>query len=116
MLWQTRQYRQNKLFQCNQKAFYQELDGKERSAQVPPIIEEAKEFWNKLWGNPVPYKMDTEWLKEVELELENVNIQENVEITKEDATVQQRKMPNWKVSGWTEFRGFVSRGLVNIRG
>ena len=70
------------------------LDGKERSAQVPPIIEDAKEFWNKLWDNPVPYKVDTEWLKEVELKLENVNIQENVEITKEDATVQQRKMPN----------------------
>ena len=27
------QYRQNKLFQCNQKALYQELGGKERSTQ-----------------------------------------------------------------------------------
>ena len=36
------QYGQNKLFRCNQKAFYQELDGKERSTQVPPNAEEVK--------------------------------------------------------------------------
>ena len=47
-----------------------------------------------MWDNLVPYKEDAEWLKEVELELENVNIQENVEITKEDVTMQLRKMPN----------------------
>ena len=29
------QYRQNKLFRCNQKSLHQELDGKERPAQVP---------------------------------------------------------------------------------
>ena len=53
---------------------HQELDGKVRSTQVPPNAEEVKEFWSKE---------DAEWLKEVEFELENVNIQENVEITKE---------------------------------
>ena len=47
-----------------------------------------------MWDNLVPYKEDAELLKEVELELENVNIQENVEITKEDVTMQLRKMPN----------------------
>ena len=72
---------------------------KERSTQVPPNVEEAKEFWSKLWDNPVPYKEDAEWLKEFELELENVNIQENVDITKEDARMQLRKMPNWKAPG-----------------
>ena len=88
------QYRQNKLFRCNQKTLHQELDGKERSAQVLPNAEEAKEFWSKLWGNRVPYKENAEWLKEVELKLENVNIQEKVEITMEDVTMQLRKIPN----------------------
>ena len=93
------------------------LDGKERSTKVPPIGEEANEFWFKLWDNPVPCKEDAEWLKDVELELENVNIQESVDITKEDVIMQFRTMPNWKAPGWTEFRGFGSRGLlVNIRG
>ena len=62
--------------------------------QVPPNAEEAKKFWSKLWGNPVPYKYDAEWLKEVELELKNVNIQDKVEITKEYVTMQLRNIPN----------------------
>ena len=69
-----KQYRRNKLFRCNQKALYQELGGKERSTQVPPNAEEARELWNKLWDNLVPYKEEAEWLKGVELELGNVNI------------------------------------------
>ena len=64
-------------FQCNQKAFYQELGGKERPAQVPSNAEEAKEFCSKLSDNPIPYKEGVGWLKEVELELENANIQES---------------------------------------
>ena len=84
---------------------YEELGEKERSTQVPPDAEEAKEFWSELWNNPAPYKDDTEWL-EVELELENVNIQETVEITKEDVTKQLKKMPNWKASGLEGIQGF----------
>ena len=38
------QYMQNKLFRCNQKALYQELDGKVTPAQVPSNAEEAKDF------------------------------------------------------------------------
>ena len=58
-----------------------------------------KEFWSKLWNSLVPYKKDPEWLKEVELELEAFNIQDNVEIIQEDVTMQLRKMPNWKTPG-----------------
>ena len=82
-----KQYRQNKLFRRNQKALYQELGGKERSTRVPLNAEEVKKYWSKLWHNFVPYTEDAEWLKEVELELENVNIQENVEMSKENVTM-----------------------------
>ena len=93
------QYRQNKLFRCNQKASYQELGEKVRPVQILSNAEEAKEFWSILWDNPVPYKEDAEWLKEVEFKLENVNIQDKVETTKEDVTMQLRNMPNWKATG-----------------
>ena len=53
-----------------------------KSMQAPPNAEEVKEFWSKLWKNAVPYNDDVECLKEIELELKNVNIQENVETTK----------------------------------
>ena len=96
---QANQYRQNKLFRCNRKALYQKLVGKERSIQVSLDAEETKEFWSKLLDSPVPYREDAEWLKEVELEVENDNIQENVEITKEDVTMELRKMLNWKAPG-----------------
>ena len=79
---QGNQHRQNKLLRCNQKALCQELGGKVRPAQVPSNAEEAQEFWNILWDNPVPYKEDAEWLKEVELQLEKVNNHEKVETTK----------------------------------
>ena len=39
---QGSQYSQKKLFQCNQKAFYKELGGKQRSGQAPLNAEEAK--------------------------------------------------------------------------
>ena len=74
---QRNQYRQNNFFQFNQKALFQELGGKERPAQVPSNAEEAKEFCSKLSDNPIPYKEGVGWLKEVELELENANIQES---------------------------------------
>ena len=59
-----------------------------------------------MWDNPVPYEEDAEWLKEVELEQENVNIQDNIEITKEDVTMQLRKIPNWKAPGLGRIQGF----------
>ena len=93
------QYRQNKPSRCNQKASYQELGGKVTPAQVPSNAEETKEFWSIFWNNQVPYKEDAEWLKKVELELENVNIEDKVETTKEDVTMQLRNMPSWKAIG-----------------
>ena len=78
---------------------HQELGGKVTPAQVPSNAEEAKEFWSILWDNPVSYKQDVEWLKEVELELENVNIQDKVETTKQDVTMHLRNMPNRKATG-----------------
>ena len=80
---------------------HQELGGKERPAQVPSNanVEEEKEFCSKLWENPAPFKKDVEWLKEVELELQIFNIQDMVEITPEDVTMQLRNMLNWKAIG-----------------
>ena len=87
---QSNQYKQNKLFRCNQKALCKELGGKERSTQVLPNTEKAKELLSKVWDSLIPYKENAEWLKEVDLELENVNIQENAEITKKNVTKQLR--------------------------
>ena len=46
------------------------------------------------------------------MEVETFSIQENVEIAQEDVTMQLRKTPNGRHQGWTEVRGFDSRGLL----
>ena len=59
-----------------------------------------------MWDNPLSYKEDTELLNEVKLEMENANIQENVEITKDDTTMQLRKMPNYKAPELDDIQRF----------
>ena len=57
------------IFPMQPKSILSRVRWKERPAQVPSNAEEAKEFWSQLRDNPVPYKEDAGWLKEVELEL-----------------------------------------------
>ena len=66
-----------------------------------------------MWGNPISYKEDPERLKEVKLELEYVNIQDNVEITKEKITLQLRKMTNWKAPGLSGIKGCLLKRFTS---
>ena len=90
------QYRQNKPFRCNQKALSEELKRKRRETSGLPQTDDTRKFWIELWDKPVQYKEDAEWLSKVQKELEVVNIQNNVVLTKEDVIKQVRKMSNWK--------------------
>ena len=82
---QVTQYRQNKLFRCNQKtALYEELGGERKETSDPPQADNARKFQRELWDKPVKYKEDAEWLVKVEKELEVTKIQNIVVITKEE--------------------------------
>ena len=50
-----KQYRQNRTFKNNQKALYEELDGKMTQKQVMSDAEESTKFWSELWFNPVDH-------------------------------------------------------------
>ena len=54
-------------------------------------------------------------MKEVELELENVDIQENVEITKDDVTMQLWKMSNWKAPGLDGIQGVWLKRFTSLK-
>ena len=42
-------YRQNRIFENNQRQFYRELDQEEeRFDEVQPVAEESKQFWGNL--------------------------------------------------------------------
>ena len=77
------QYRQTKLFCCNQKALSDELGGKRRETSDPPQASTARTFWSEIWDKSVQYKEDVKWLVKVEKELEVVKIQNNVVVTKD---------------------------------
>ena len=74
----VKQYRQNRTFKNNQKALYEELDGKMRQEQVMPDAEESIKIWSELWDNPVDHDKNAEWIMTVEKELECVTQQGNI--------------------------------------
>ena len=65
-------YRQNRLFENNQRQFYRELDQEEeRCDDDQPVAEESKQFWGKK---------DAKWLSNLRTKV-NVKKQEKIDIT-----------------------------------
>ena len=55
-------YRQNRLFENNQRQFYRELDQEERCDDDQPVAEESKQFWGNIWSQSANDKKDAKWL------------------------------------------------------
>ena len=71
-------YRQNRLFQNNQRQFYSELDQEEeRCDDDQPVAEELKQFWGNIWSQSADDKKDAKWLQDLRSEV-------NVKKTGED--------------------------------
>ena len=57
-------YRQNRLFENNQRQFYRELDQEEeRCDDDQPMAEESKQFWGNKWSQSADHKKDAKWLQ-----------------------------------------------------
>ena len=109
----TKQYRQNRLFETNQKKLFEELDGVERETVVPDA-EESTRFWSEIWDNPVKHKENPEWLKNVEDELTGLGVQENISIEITKLRKQIRKIPNWKSPGPDGVQGYWIKNLNSL--
>ena len=58
-------YRQNRLFENNQRQFYRELDQEEeRCDDDQPVAEESKQFWGIIWNRSADHKKEAKWLQE----------------------------------------------------
>ena len=58
-------YRQNRLFENNQRQFYRELDEEEeRCDDDQPVPEESKQFWGNIWSQSADHK-DAKWLQDL---------------------------------------------------
>ena len=63
-------YRQNKLFDNNQRQFYRELDEEEeRCDDGQPVAEESKQFWGNIWSQSADHKKDAKWLQDLQSEV-----------------------------------------------
>ena len=63
-------------------------------------------FESKLWDNTVDHDRNAEWIMTVEKELQCITQQGNINITKEDASIHFRKIPNWKAQDSDGLHGF----------
>ena len=111
----TKQFRQNRLFESNQKKLFDELEGKERQTAVPDV-EESRIFWNDIWGQPVRHNENAEWLRTLEEEQADIGIQENIQIDLIKLKKQITRIPNWKSPGTDGVQGYWIKNLSAIHG
>ena len=91
----TKQCRQNRLFESNQKKLFHKLDIVERETVVPDA-EESTCLWSNIWDKPVKHKENQEWLRNVEEEFTGLGVQDNIHIEVTKLKKDVKKMPNWK--------------------
>ena len=60
-------YRQNRLFENNQRQFYRELgQEEERCDDSQPVTEESKLFWGNIWSKSADHKKNAKWLQDLQ--------------------------------------------------
>ena len=63
---QLASYRENRLFEYNQRQFYRDLDQEEeRCDDDQPLAEESKHFWGNIWSQSADHKKDAKWLEDL---------------------------------------------------
>ena len=100
------QFRQDQLFQVNQKQVHKDLNREKQFDRIIPNSEESIEFWSDILSKSKEHNQHTEWLKSCRKQFENVNSMEKVEISQEMVKMQCRKMPNWKAPGKDGVQGY----------
>ena len=67
------QFRQNQLFQVNQKQVYKDLNGEKQGDRIIPNSEDSIKFWSDIWSIIKEHNQHAEWLKSGRKQFENVN-------------------------------------------
>ena len=107
------QYRQNRMFQSNQKRLFEKLDNMETENTMIPDAEESRTFWASIWDNPVNYNSNADRLKNVESNLAGVQKQNDLVITPAMVTKQLKNMANWKAHGPDGLQGFWLKNFTS---
>ena len=107
-------YRQNRLFENNQRQFYRELDEEEeRCDDDQPVTEESRQFWGNIWSKSADLKKDAKWLQDLQSEV-NVKKQEKIDITTGSLKKILGRMSNWKSPGPDVVQGFWLKSFSSL--
>ena len=98
-------FKQNRLFQTNQRQFYRNLNSSSESGPTTAPQELDKEkcqkFWKDLWTDEATHNEDAPWISEIREELEQKmeEKQQDLEIGRAHVTQKVKKMANWSTAG-----------------
>ena len=114
------QYQQNRMFVNNQGRFFQRLNNEEKNHQCEITnYRETQIFWRNIWSERKELNKDAECLKDVKIELEQDEGQDNktsgqvrIDITKEKILRVTRKKSNWKAPGPENVQGYWLKNLT----
>ena len=109
----TEKYRQNRLFESNQKRLFNKLERTQRKSVIPDA-EASRRFWSDIRDQAVTHRENTDWLKKVENELGELTVQDDIHSEIKEARKQIRKMPNWKSSGSDGVQKYWIKNLSNL--
>ena len=108
------QFRQNRIFDLDQKKIYTELNGNGIRSNGVPNAEECTKLWGNIWGVRKEHNREAEWLKDLKRERVNERPQERVSIIVEKIRKQCRKIPNWKAPGRDGVQGYWIKNLSSL--
>ena len=100
-----KQYYQNKLFENNQKRFYQLMNKKEE-IKVIPEKKNTKEFWKNIWCNLLKHNEKASWFKDVKQQCREICQQDKISITTEMIKDDCSKISPWKAPGPDGVQGY----------
>ena len=58
-------YKQNGMFNIDQKKVYKEFNGEVSKERVIPDAGESRRFWREIWDNTKEHNKKAEWLKDL---------------------------------------------------
>ena len=109
----VKQYRQNRLFQNNERKFYQRLGGDDNKTYQQPDAKETERFWTKIW-QPKQHNEKAEWIKHITRELEEHKEGPKAEIITDLFKTTLKKVANWKTPGHDGIHGFLFKNFTSI--
>lgn len=105
---------QNRLFTENEHRLYRSLEGKGSKDIKVPSKESVEEFWSSILSNPIQYKKEAKWIKEIEISSNEVNTVDIEEITEDQVKIAIKKLLNWKSPGIDKIQNYYLKYLTSV--